>query len=147
MSEHRIHRYDLIKSKMIEEDPLSDVRAAVEQAFAIRSSSLDCRRRAASRSEHAASGTGPNPYFRLAVTCHFGRWKLGSFLNAHRDRGNVVLEPMTGVNNGENVPLLGRPWLAELIDPTQFCIGRSLTETVYYCSPILKSSFRKRSRK
>jgi hypothetical protein len=33
MSEHRIHRYDLMKSKMIELDPLSDVRSAIRQTL------------------------------------------------------------------------------------------------------------------
>jgi hypothetical protein len=32
--------------------------------------------------------------------------ELGSFLNEHAVTGEVVLEPMAGVNDGENVPLL-----------------------------------------
>ena len=106
MSEHRIHRYDLIKSKMIEEDPLSDVRAAVEQA-------LQSDRRVwivggarPPDPNMPRLGPAPNPYFGWAGYMSFWSMELGSFLNAHAISGNVVLEPMTGVNNGENVPLL-----------------------------------------
>ena len=111
MSEHRIHRYDLIKSKMIEEDPLSDVRAAVEQA-------LQSDRRVwivggarPPDPNMPRLGPAPNPYFGWAGYMSFWSMELGSFLNAHAISGNVVLEPMTGVNNGENVPLLvARGW-------------------------------------
>ena len=111
MSEHRIHRYDLIKSKMIEQDPLSDVRAAVEQA-------LQSDRRVwivggarPPDPNMPRLGPAPNPYFGWAGYMSFWSMELGSFLNAHAISGNVVLEPMTGVNNGENVPLLvARGW-------------------------------------
>jgi hypothetical protein len=32
--------------------------------------------------------------------------EIGSFLNEHAKAGEVALEPMAGVNDGENVPLL-----------------------------------------
>src|SRR5690242_17216430 len=33
MSEHRVHRYDLMKSKMVETDPLADVRARIQETL------------------------------------------------------------------------------------------------------------------
>ena len=32
--------------------------------------------------------------------------EIGSFLNEHVSNGQVVIEPMPNVNDGENVPLL-----------------------------------------
>jgi len=32
--------------------------------------------------------------------------EIGSFLNEHVVRGEVALEPMPNVNDGENIPLL-----------------------------------------
>jgi len=114
MSEHRIHRYDLIKSKMIEEDPLSDVRAAVEQA-------LQSDRRVwivgGARLPIRTCRVWDRPPIRISagpVTCHFGRLELGSFLNAHAISGNVVLEPMTGREQRRKRSASCRPWLAEI---------------------------------
>ena len=106
MSEHRVHRYDLMKAKMMEDDPLSDVRARIEQTL---------------QSDHRVwivggarpldpsmprLGPAPNPYFGWAGYMSFWSMEIGSFLGAHTRSGEVVLEPMPNVNDGENVPLL-----------------------------------------
>ncbi|MEY2600873.1 MAG: hypothetical protein QOJ36_192 [Verrucomicrobiota bacterium] len=111
MSEHRIHRYDLMKSKTMETDPLSDVRSAIQQT-------LQSHHRvwivggAQPRDENMPRlGPAPNPYFGWAGYMNFWSMELGSFLNAHADAGEIALQPMTGVNDGENVPLLvARGW-------------------------------------
>jgi hypothetical protein len=105
MSEHRVHRYDLMKAKMLEDDPLSDVRTRIQQTL---------------QSDHRVwivggarpldpnmprLGPAPNPYFGWAGYMSFWSMEIGSFLGAHTD-GEVVLAPMPNVNDGENVPLL-----------------------------------------
>ena len=106
MTEHRVHRYDLMKAKMMEEDPLSDVRARIQQTL---------------QSDHRVwivggarpldpdmpqLGPAPNPYFGWAGYMSYWSMEIGSFLGAHASSGEVVLEPMPNVNDGENVPLL-----------------------------------------
>ncbi len=51
-------------------------------------------------------GPAPNPYFGWAGYMAFWSMELGSFLNQHAVSGEVALEPMPGVNDEENVPLL-----------------------------------------
>jgi hypothetical protein len=106
MSEHRIHRYDLMKSKMIELDPLSDVRSAIRQTLqsSHRVWVVGGARPFDENMPHL--GPAPNPYFGWAGYMAFWSMELGSFLNEHAVTGEVVLEPMAGVNDGENVPLL-----------------------------------------
>jgi len=106
MDEHRVHRYDLMKSKMIQTDPLSDVRAAIQKTLqsghrlwvvgGARSLDPDMPR----------LGPAPNPYFGWAGYMSFWSMEVGSFLNQHATSGEVVIKPMPGVNDGENVPLL-----------------------------------------
>jgi len=112
MSEHRIHRYDLMKAKMIEPDPLSDVRSAIRDA-------LQSDHRvwvvggARPPLENMPATLGPAPHPELGWSGYMTFWsiELGSFLNAHVIAGEVVLEPMAGVNSHENVPLLvARGW-------------------------------------
>jgi len=106
MSEHRIHRYDLMKSKMIELDPLSDVRSAIRQTLQS-SHRVWVVGGARPRDENMPRlGPAPNPYFGWAGYMAFWSMELGSFLNEHARVGEVALEPMAGVNDGENVPLL-----------------------------------------
>lgn len=112
MSEHRIHRYDLMKSKMMELDPLSDVRETIRQT-------LESYNRvwivggARPPLENMPATLGPAPHPELGWSGYMAFWsiELGSFLNAHVIAGEVVLEPMASVNSNENVPLLvARGW-------------------------------------
>ena len=105
MGEHRVHRYDLMKAKMIEPDPLADVRAAIQQT-------LQSGRRVwivgGARPldpNMPRLGPAPNPYFGWAGYMSYWSMEIGSFLSEHTN-GEVVVEPMSDVNDGENVPLL-----------------------------------------
>ena len=50
-------------------------------------------------------GPAPNPYFGWAGYMSYWSMEIGSFLNDHTS-GEVVIEPMANVNDGENVPLI-----------------------------------------
>jgi hypothetical protein len=111
MSEHRIHRYDLMKSKMMEPDPLSDVRATVEQTLQSDHRVWIVGGARPLDPDMPGLGPAPNPYFGWTGYMSLWSMELGSFLNAHAISGEVVLEPIAGVNNVENVPLLvARGW-------------------------------------
>jgi hypothetical protein len=106
MSEHRIHRYDLMKSKTMEVDPLNDVRSAIQQTLQSYHRVWIVGGAQPLDPNMPRLGPAPNPYFGWAGYMAFWSMELGSFLNAHAKSGEVVLEPMPGVNDGENVPLL-----------------------------------------
>ena len=106
MSEHRVHRYDLMKSKMIEPDPLSDVRSAIQQALQSGHRVWVVGGARPLDPNMPRLGPAPNPYFGWAGYMSFWSMEVGSFLSEHAAGGEVVVEPLPGVNDGENVPLL-----------------------------------------
>jgi hypothetical protein len=106
MSEHRIHRYDLMKSKTMETDPLSDVRSAIQQTLQSQHRVWIVGGAQPPDENMPRLGPAPNPYFGWAGYMNFWSMELGSFLNAHATAGEIALEPMAGVNSEENVPLL-----------------------------------------
>jgi hypothetical protein len=105
MSEHRVHRYDLMKSKMIEADPLSDVRSAIQQTLQANHRVWVVGGARRLDPEMPRLGPAPNPYFGWAGYMSYWSMEIGSFLSDHTS-GEVVIEPMPRVNDGENVPLL-----------------------------------------
>ncbi|HEV2965496.1 MAG TPA: hypothetical protein VGW97_01190, partial [Chthoniobacterales bacterium] len=105
MTEHRVHRYDLMKSKMIEPDPLGDVRIAVQQTLQANHRVWVVGGARPLDPDMPRLGPAPNPYFGWAGYMSYWSMEIGSFLSDHT-RGDVVIEPMPGVNDGENVPLL-----------------------------------------
>jgi hypothetical protein len=105
MTEHRVHRYDLMKSKMIEPDPLGDVRIAVHQTLQANHRVWVVGGARPLDPDMPRLGPAPNPYFGWAGYMSYWSMEIGSFLSDHT-RGDVVIEPMPGVNDGENVPLL-----------------------------------------
>jgi len=105
MREHRVHRYDLMKSKMIETDPLSDVRSAIQQTLQANHRVWVVGGARRLDPEMPRLGSAPNPYFGWAGYMSYWSMEIGSFLSEHTS-GEVVIEPMPGVNDGENVPLL-----------------------------------------
>jgi hypothetical protein len=107
MSERRIHRYDLMKSKTMEVDPLNDVRSAIQQTLQSYHRVWIVGGAQPLDPSMPRLGPAPNPYFGWAGYMNFWSMEIGSFLNAHAKSGEVVLEPMPGVNDCENVPLLG----------------------------------------
>jgi hypothetical protein len=106
MREHRIHRYDLMKTKTMETDPLSDVRSAIQQTLQSQHRVWIVGGAQPPDENMPRLGPAPNPYFGWAGYMNFWSMELGSFLNAHATAGEIALEPMAGVNNEENVPLL-----------------------------------------
>jgi hypothetical protein len=111
MSEHRVHRYDLMKSKMIETDPLADVRAAIQQTLQANHRVWIVGGARPLDPDMPRLGPAPNPYFGWAGYMSYWSMEIGSFLQEHVGVGLVVLEPMPDVNDGENVPLLvGSGW-------------------------------------
>ncbi|HWY41567.1 MAG TPA: hypothetical protein VNX27_12325 [Chthoniobacterales bacterium] len=106
MTEHRVHRYDLMKSKMIEADPLSDVRSAIQQALQSGHRVWIVGGARPLDPNMPRLGPAPNPYFGWAGYMSYWSMEIGSFLNEHTANGQVVIEPMPDVNDGENVPLL-----------------------------------------
>lgn len=105
MSEHRVHRYDLMKSKMIEADPLSDVRSAIQQVLQANHRVWVVGGARPLDPDMPRLGPAPNPYFGWAGYMSYWSMEIGSFLNDHTS-GEVVIEPMANVNDGENVPLI-----------------------------------------
>ena len=106
MSEHRIHRYDLMKSKTMETDPLGDVRSAIQQTLQSQHRVWIVGGAQPRDPNMPRLGPAPNPYFGWAGYMAFWSMELGSFLNQHAASGEVALEPMPDVNSEENVPLL-----------------------------------------
>jgi hypothetical protein len=106
MREHRIHRYDLMKSKTMETDPLSDVRSAIQQTLQSHHRVWIVGGAQPRDPNMPRLGPAPNPYFGWAGYMAFWSMELGSFLSQHAVSGEVALEPMPGVNDEENVPLL-----------------------------------------
>jgi hypothetical protein len=106
MNEHRVHRYDLMKSKMVESDPLSDVRAAIQKTLQANHRVWIVGGARPLDPDMPGLGPAPNPYFGWAGYMSYWSMEIGSFLNEHVVRGEVALEPMPNVNDGENIPLL-----------------------------------------
>lgn len=106
MGEHRVHRYDLMKAKMIEADPLSDVRSAIQQTLQSGQRVWIVGGARPLDPSMPQLGPAPNPYFGWAGYMSYWSMEIGSFLNQHAASGQVVIEPMADVNDGENVPLL-----------------------------------------
>jgi len=106
MNEHRVHRYDLMKSKMMENDPLSDLRAAIQETLQTNHRVWIVGGARPLDPDMPRLGPAPNPYFGWAGYMSYWSMEIGSFLNEHVVRGDIALEPMPNVNDGENVPLL-----------------------------------------
>jgi hypothetical protein len=106
MTEHRVHRYDLMKAKMIEPDPLSDVRSAIQRTLQAGHRVWIVGGARPLDPDMPRLGPAPNPYFGWAGYMSYWSMEVGSFLNEHVSNGEVVIEPMPDVNDGENVPLL-----------------------------------------
>jgi hypothetical protein len=114
MSEHRLHRYDLMKSKMVETNPLNDVRSSIQQTL---------------QSGHRVWIVGgarppepglplsiqpaPDPEFGWIGQAYVNVWsmQLADFLQKHVVEGTIALPPDENVNSDENIALLaGRVW-------------------------------------
>ena len=109
LSEHRIHRYDLLKAKMLESDPLVDIKSAIRQT-------LESGNRVwiVGGAPPPVDGLplwlhpAPDPIYGWNVVSYTNVWsmQLGALLRTHVVEGDVVLGRATGINANENVPLL-----------------------------------------
>ena len=113
ISEHRIHRFDLVKAKMMMSFPLDDLEHEI-------SSSLQSGNRvwfvgAVPKLQPGQTPlsplAAPDPEFGWQVYIYRKAWsqQLGVFIRRHALRAKVVLRPGAKINELENVPL----WTAD----------------------------------
>jgi hypothetical protein len=112
----KIHRYDLLKTKMREPDPLADVRAAIRQA--LESGGRIWMVGGARPLEEGLPlflPPAPHPEFGWNAMLYSNVWsmQLGAYVRAHVLEGEARLLPAKkGVNEYENLILLvARGWL------------------------------------
>ena len=114
LSEKRIHRYDLIKTKMEETDAIADLKAAISKT--LKSGSRVWLLGGAQPSEKNGPLTlspAPDPFFGWSSQAYTYAWsmQIGEFVQKHVVDGEVVLSPSAGVSIEENIPLvIGRGW-------------------------------------
>ena len=109
IQDHRIHRYDLVKSKMLEVDPLREVLSAIRQT--LQSNHRVWIVGGARRPEEnlpISLSPAPDPEFGWSARAYSNVWslQLGDFLRTHVVKGDVVISPVNNVSEIENVPLL-----------------------------------------
>jgi hypothetical protein len=113
ISEHRIHRYDLLKAKMLESDPLVDVRSRIQQTLESGNRVwIVGGARPPEPGLPLSLQPAPDPIFGWSAPAYANVWsmQLAAFLAAHTE-GEVVLGRAGDVNTNENVPLLvARGW-------------------------------------
>jgi hypothetical protein len=114
LSEKRIHRYDLIKAKMLETDPIGDVKLAIIKT--LQSGNRVWLLGGAQPTEQNGPLTlspAPDPVFGWSSQAYTYAWsmQIGEFVQKHVVDGEVVLPPEKGVSINENIPLvIGRGW-------------------------------------
>lgn len=114
LSEKRIHRYDLLIAKMQTADALADIRSAISETLQAGNRVwLVGGAQLSQPGEPFIIGPAPDPQYGWDSGMYDYAWatQLGSFLQQHVVDGEVVLSPMSGTNQNENVPLLvARGW-------------------------------------
>jgi hypothetical protein len=114
LSEKRIHRYDLIKTKMEQPDAIADIRAAISHT--LQAGNRVWLLGGAQPSEERGPlllAPAPDPFFGWSNQAYTYAWsmQIGAFLQQHVVEGEVVLPPATNVSTNENIPLLiARRW-------------------------------------
>ena len=112
ISEHRIHRYDLMKAKVMEDDPLSEVRSAIRETLqSYHRIWIVGGARPPEEGLPATLGRPPNSELGWAGYVSFWSIELGTFLSEHVAAGELVMAPPPNRIRAENIPLLvGRGW-------------------------------------
>ena len=114
LNEKRIHRYDLLIAKMQTPDAVADIRSAISETLQSGNRVwLVGGAQLSQQGEPFMIGPAPDPQFGWDSGMYDYAWatQLGAFLQQHVIDGEVVLPPLTGVNQNENVPLLiARGW-------------------------------------
>ena len=109
---HRFHRYDLMKEKMMEADPIRAVEDRIRETLQSYHSVWIVG--GASPPEEglpSTLGPAPNPYLGWNGYVAFWSIELGTFLNRHVIDGEVAVDRAPNVNEDENLPvLIARGW-------------------------------------
>jgi hypothetical protein len=114
LSEKRIHRYDLIKTKMEQSDAISDLK--LEIAKTLQAGNRVWLLGGAQPTEQSGPlslAPAPDPVFGWSSQAYTYAWsmQIGAFVQQHVIDGEVVLAPAKGVSNNENIPLvIARGW-------------------------------------
>ena len=114
LSEKRIHRYDLIKTKMEERDPIADIRSAISKT--LQSGNRVWLVGGAQPTEKKGPlslSPAPDPVFGWSNQAYTYSWSVqaGAFLQQHVMEGEVVISPQKNISIDENIPLLiARGW-------------------------------------
>lgn len=113
ISDHRIHRYDLVKEKMTSTTPLEDLKHEI--VTTLHSGNRVWVVGTLSPPENPGVPLfpfpAPDPEFGWRHMIYREAWtrQLRDFMNQHARRARCLIEPMANVNPLENVPL----WLVE----------------------------------
>jgi hypothetical protein len=114
LSEKRIHRYDLIKTKMEEQDAIADIRLAISKT--LQSGNRVWLVGGAQPSEETGPlllSPAPDPVFAWSSQAYTYAWsmQIGAFLRRHVVDGEGVISPSKNISINENIPLLiARGW-------------------------------------
>ncbi len=114
LSEKRIHRYDLIKTKMEEADAIADLRSAISKT--LQSGNRVWLVGGAQPSEEKGPlslSPAPDPVFGWSSQAYTYAWsmQIGAFVQQHVVDGEVVISPPKNISINENIPLLiARGW-------------------------------------
>jgi hypothetical protein len=112
MNDHRIHRFDLVKAKMVSSSPIQDLYDIIGQTLQAGNrvwfvGGVDLPQPGEPRPQLPAASDADFRW-NSDVYCQVWSAELGDFVKAHTLRMAVVDEPTTGpVNPLEDVPLLG----------------------------------------
>lgn len=109
IEDHRIHRYDLVKSKMREVDPLREVFSTVRQTLQSANRVwIVGGARPPEENLPTSLPPAPDPQFGWSARAYSNSWslQLGDFLRTHVQSGDIVISPAPDVSETENVPLL-----------------------------------------
>ncbi|MEY2481454.1 MAG: hypothetical protein QOI04_2381 [Verrucomicrobiota bacterium] len=110
----RIHRYDLVKEKMQQVDPIADVRDALRETLQSGGRVwIVGGARPPQRDLPLRASPAPSVEFGWSHTIYTSIWsmQIGAFLQEHALEGDVRISPSAGVNEYENLTLItARGW-------------------------------------
>jgi hypothetical protein len=110
IEDHRMHRYDLFRAKMLEFFPLDDVEQAMTRALksANRVWVVDDFRVSLRGGRPRVLTVAPDPVYGWRSTSYSVAWaqQLTFFLQKHALKSKVVAEPLASVKRQENASLI-----------------------------------------
>ena len=113
ISEHRIHRWDLVKAKMMMPFPLGDLEQKMGATLRSRNRIWFVGRVKILRAGETPLSPlpAPDPEYGWQAFIYRSAWseQVGDFVRRHAVRTDIVLPPMPAVNDLEDIPL----WTAE----------------------------------